>query len=150
VIKIPVGSRKDPYKNFRFVIEIDGIVQAGFSEATIPDSTSDIIEYREGNELPYLRKLPGLTKYGNLTLKWGITDSMELYNWRKLVEQGKIKNARRNIAVILMDEEGNPASRWEFAAAWPSKYDAPDLSAKTKDIAIETLEIVFEAMQRVK
>ena len=147
---MPIAERKDPYRNFRFLVEIDSIVQAGFSDATIPDSSSDVIEYREGNEAPYASKLPGLTKHGVFTLKWGITDSMELYNWRKLVEQGKMKAARKNMAVLLMDEEGNPASRWEFGGAWPSKYDAPDLTAKGNDIAVETLEIAFETMQRVK
>ncbi len=147
---MPTGERKDPYRNFRFLVEIDGIIQAGFSEATIPDSTQEPIEYREGNEPPTVRKLPGLVKYGNVTLKWGITDSLELYNWRKLVEQGKMKDARRNMAIILMDEEGNPAARWEFSEVWPSKYDAPDLNAKGTDIAIETLEIVHEGMIRVQ
>lgn len=143
------GQRKDPFRNFRFRIEIDGIQQAGFSEATIPDSNSDVVEYREGNEpVVYSRKLPGLTKHGNLTLKWGTTNSMEIYNWRKLVEQGKIKDARRNISVILIDEEGKDAARWDFGQAWPSKYDAPDMNAKGNDVAIETLEIVFESMQR--
>jgi len=145
---MPTGERKDPYKNFRFLVEIDGIVQAGFSEASIPDTTQEPIEYREGNQTPTVRKLPGLIKYGNLTLKWGITDSLDLYEWRKMVEQGQTKGARRNIAVILMDEEGNAASRWEFAEAWPSKYDAPDLDGKGNDIAVETLEIVHEGMSR--
>lgn len=146
---MPTGGRKDPYKNFRFLVEIDGIVQAGFSEATIPDSTQEPIEYREGNEPPTVRKLPGLITYGNLILKWGITDSLEVYNWRKLVEQGKTKDARRNMAVILMDEEGNPAARWEFDDAWPTKYIAPDLNAKGADIGIEALEIAHEGMKRV-
>ncbi len=147
---MPTGERKDPYKNFRFLVEIDGIVQAGFNEASIPDTTQEPIEYREGSESPTVRKLPGLIKYGNLTLKWGITDSLELYEWRKLVEQGKTKDARRNLAIILMDEEGNAASRWEFAEAWPSKYDAPDLDGKGNDVAIENLEIVHEGMSRTK
>ena len=146
---MPAGQRIDPYKNFRFLVEIDDIVQAGFSEATIPDSTQDPIEYREGTEPPTARKIPGLIKYGNVTLKWGITDSLDLYNWRKLVEQGKTKDARRNMAIILVDEEGSPKSRWEFNDAWPSKYDAPDLNAKGTDIAVETLEIVHEGMRRV-
>jgi phage tail-like protein len=144
-----VGQRNDPYRNCRFLLEIDGITQAGFSEATIPDTSQDPIEYREGNEPPTVRKIPGLIKYGNLTLKWGITDSLELYNWRKLVEQGKATEYRRNIAVILMNEEGSPKSRWEFTDAWPSKYDCPDLNAKGSDIAIETLEIAHEGMVRV-
>lgn len=150
VKKIPVGSRKDPYQNFRFRVEIDGIIQSGFSEVIIPESTSDLIEYREGNEPTLMRKLPGLTKYSNLILKQGITDSMDLFNWRKLVEDGKMKSARRNMAVILIDEEGNDAARWEFGGAWPLKYDAPDLTAKGNNVAIEILEIVFETMTRVK
>ncbi|HHI96312.1 MAG TPA: phage tail protein [Thermodesulfatator atlanticus] len=145
---MPVGQRKDPYRNFRFLVEIDGIVQAGFSEVTLPDSTQDVVEYREGHEPPVLRKLPGLAKYGNVTLKWGVTDSLELYEWRRLVEQGKIAEARRNMAIIVLDEEGEPAARWEFYQAWPSKYDAPDLNAKGNEVAIETLEIAHEGMKR--
>ena len=143
-------ARNDPYRNFRFLLEIDGIVQAGFSECTIPDTTNEPIEYREGNEDTTVRKLPGLTKYGNITLKWGITDSLELFDWRKQVIQGKMGDARRNIAIILHDEEGNPAARWEFREAWPSKYDAPDLNAKGNDVAIETLDIVHEGMERTQ
>ncbi len=146
---MPVGERIDPYKSYRFLVEIDGIIQAGFREVTIPDSSQDPVEYREGNEPPTARKLSGLVKYGNVSLKWGITDSLELYNWRKMVEQGKTKDARRNMAIILMDEEGTPSARWEFSDAWPSKYDAPDLNATGNDVAIENLEIVHEGMQRV-
>ncbi|MCW4031190.1 MAG: phage tail protein [Candidatus Bathyarchaeota archaeon] len=144
------GKRQDPYRNFRFQIEIDGEVHAGFSVATIPDTTSDVVEYREGNEPAYLRKLPGLTKHGNLTLKHGIANSLEIYNWLKLVKQGKIASARKNITIILKDEKGNDAARWAFSGAWPSKYDAPDLTAKGNDVAIETLEISFEMMERTK
>ena len=140
------GQRNDPYRNFRYRLEIDGIQQAGFSEATVPDSTVDVIEYREGNETTTVRKLPGLTKYGNLTLKWGITDSMDLYNWHRAVTQGQIE--RKNISVIVIDEAGNDKARWNFFQAWPTKYDAPDLTAKGNDVAIETLEIVHEGMER--
>lgn len=144
-------ERKDPYRNFRFSLEIDGITQAGFSEVAIPDTSSDVVEYREGSEATTVRKLSGLTKYGNITLKWGVTDSVELYEkWRKLVEDGKMKDAMKNVAIIMMDEEGNAAARWEFVNAWPSKYDAPDLNAKGTDVAIETLEIVHEGMKRTK
>lgn len=144
-------DRKDPFRSFRFRLEIDGIQQAGFSEATIPDSTSDVAEYREGTDPTTVRKLPGLTKYGNITLKWGATDSTELYEkWRKPVEDGKIRDARKNVAVEILNDDGSPAARWEFSNAWPSKYDAPDLNAKGNDVAIETLEIVHEGMRRVK
>lgn len=144
-----MAERKDPYRNFRFLLEINGIVQAGFSEVTVPDTSTDVVEYREGDEEPRLRKLSGLNKFANITLKSGTTDSMELFGWRKLVMQGKIKDARRNIAIIIKDEEGNPSARWEFEKAWPIKYDPPDLNAKGNDVAVETLEIAHEGMQRV-
>jgi phage tail-like protein len=144
------SQRKDPYLNHRFRVEIDGVAQAGFSEVIIPDSSSEVIEHREGTDQITIRKQSGLVTYGNLILKWGITASMDLYNWRKQIEQGKVSSSRKNMSVILMDEEGNDAARWDFASAWPSKYKAPDLKAEGTDVAIETLEIVFESMQRVK
>jgi len=133
---MPAGKRKDPYQNFRFLVEIDGITQAGFREVTIPDTAQDPIEYREGNEAITVRKLPGLIKYGNVTLKWGITDSLDLYNWRKDVEDGKIKDARKNMAVVVLNDEANSVTRWEFSQAWPTRYDAPDLNATGNEIAI--------------
>ena len=144
------GERKDPYKNYRFLVELDGNTEAAFSEVTIPDSSQEPIEYREGNEPPTPRKLPGIVKYGNVSLKWGITDSMKLYEWRKEVEDGKIKDSRKNVAIIVLDDEGNPATRWEFSQAWPTKYDAPDLNATDSSVAIENLELVCEKMERKK
>jgi phage tail-like protein len=143
-------ERKDPYRNFKFLIEINGIVQAGFSEATVLNSTSEVIEYRKADKPTYVRKLSGLTKYGTLALKWGITNSLELYHWRKLVEQGKMKDARRNITLLLMDEKRNPVTRWEFGDAWVSKYDAPDLTSERNTVSIETLEIAFGTMERAQ
>lgn len=146
---MPQG-RKDPYKNFRFLVEIEGIVQAGFSEVTIPDSSQAPIEYREGNDkTPTMRKIPGLIKYGNVVLQWGTTDSMELYQWRKAIEDGKTADLRKNMAVIVLDDEGQATARWEFSQAWPTKYDAPDLKAAGNEIAIEKLEIAHEGMRRV-
>ncbi len=145
-----MAERKDPYKNFRFLVEIDGITQGGFTDVTIPDSTQTVIEYREGNEPITSRKQPGLIKYGDITLKKGTTDSLDLYKWRKLVEDGKLTEARRNIAVMVLDDEGKPTARWEFENAWPSKYDAPDLKATGNEIMIEKLTIAHEGMKRVK
>ncbi len=141
--------RKDPLKAYRYLVEIDGITQAGFSEVTIPDSAQDPIEYREGTDLPTVRKIPGLIKYGNVVLKWGSTDSVELFNWRKLVEDGNMEEARKNMAIIVLNETGEATARWEFREAWATKYDAPDLKASGNEMAIETLEIAHEGMSRI-
>lgn len=143
------GQRNDPYKNFKFRVEIDGITTAAFSEATIPDSTTDSFDYREGTDPTHQRKLSGLNKYGNITLKKGLTDSLELYNWKKQIEQTGAGNARKNISLILIDEEGNDKARWDILEAWPTKYDPSDFSAKGNEVVIESLEIVHEGVTRV-
>ncbi|KQC04780.1 MAG: phage tail protein [Methanoculleus sp. SDB] len=147
---MPTGSRKDPYRQYRFRVEIDGITQAGFSEVTFGDSTTEAVEYREGNELPVVRKLTGLTKFANITLKWGITDSMDIYNWRQQIIDTGAEKARKNISIILIDEAGKDKARWDIHSAWPIKYDPPDFSAKGSEVAIEALEIVHEGFKRVK
>ena len=138
--------RNDPLRNFRFRLEIDGITQAGFSEATGFDISIDAIDYREGNEATHVRKLPGLTKYGNVTLKWGITDSMELYNWHQQIVAGDVQ--RKNLAIVVIDEAGGDKARFEITDAWPMKYDPMDLNAKGNDVSIETLELVNEGVKR--
>jgi phage tail-like protein len=138
--------RRDPLRNFRFRLEIGGINEAHFSEVTGFDITTDAIDYREGDDPTHVRKLPGLTKYGNVTLKRGITDSMDLYNWYKDVVAGKIKRA--TVAIVVQNEAGQDAARFEIAEAWPSKYDPMDLNAKGNDVSIETLELTNEGVVR--
>jgi phage tail-like protein len=128
------------------LVEIDGISQARFSECSGFGASNDPIEYREGGENRTVRKLPGITKYPNIVLKWGITDSDELYKWWKDIMNGKV--TRRNGSIILLDTEGNEKIRWNFFNAWPTKWDAPDFSAKGNDVAIETLELANEGTQR--
>lgn len=144
------NKRNDPYRNFRFKVEIDGINVASFSDATVPDSTTDSVDYREGTDLPYQRKLSGLTKYGNLTLKKGLTDSMDLYNWRKQVEDTGASEARKSISLVLIDEEGNPSSSWTIVEAWPTKYSSSGFEAKGNAVMIETFELALEKIIRTK
>ena len=144
-----MADRHGPQRNTRYLLEIDGISKAGFSEVAIPEANTEIVEYREGTDPPTARKLSTLAAYGNLTLKWGVTsDALELYEWWSLVAQGKTDEARRPIAIVLLDEEGSPGARWEFVRAWCRQYDAPDLNATGNEVAIEEMEIVHEGMER--
>jgi phage tail-like protein len=140
--------RRDPLRNFRFRLEIGGIGEAHFSEVTGFDITTDAIDYREGDDERFVRKLPGLNKYGNVTLKRGITDSMDLYKWYSDLTEGKI--ARQSVAIVVIDEEGKDKARFEIREAWPCKYDPMDLNAKGNDVSIETLELANEGVKRVQ
>lgn len=144
-----MADRKDPYRQFRFRVEMDGI-KAGFHEVTFTDTTTDPIDYQKGRDPTTFRKRSGLPKFGSITLKWGITDSMELYKWRKQVIETGASSARKNMSIILVDEAGADKARWDMVNAWPSKYDPPDFSAKGNEVAIGLLEIVHEGFTRVK
>ena len=141
---------KDPYRNFRFRVEIDGIGVAAFTDVTIPDTTTTSVEYREGTDANVLRKLSGLNKSSTVTLKKGLTDNMDIYNWRKaVIDKGADAN-RKNLSIILIDEEGNDKVRWDIINAWPIKYEDSALNSKGEDVVVESLEIVHEGITRTK
>jgi len=141
--------RHDPPSNVFFRIEVDGIASAGFSQALLGASTVGVIEYREGTDLG-IRKVPGLTRYGNVTLKRGITQSLELFQWFQQAVQGQFPAVRRNVAVILLDSSFNEVARFVIHNAWPTKYEVGALDATGHDIAIETLELTHEGLERVQ
>jgi phage tail-like protein len=142
--------RTDPLRNFRFRLEIDQITQGYFSEVAIGESTTEPIDYREGNEPTHVRKLPGLTKYGNITLKWGVTDSMELYDWHKKIVAGQIKEQRKKVKIIVIDEAGVDKASYVVTDAWPTKYDPSDLNGKGNEVFIEVLELANEGIERTR
>ena len=139
------GDRKDPYRGFNFRVEIDNITVGAFSDVSGLSSDGDIVEYREGTDRQlHVRKLMGLRKFSNITLKRGYTDNRELWNWRNNIVNGTPD--RRNGAIVLMDEERNDMLRWEFEGGWIHKIDGPTFNAKGNDVTIESLEIVIESL----
>jgi len=145
-------ARIDPLRNFRYRLDIDGIAQAGFSEVMIAETTIDAVDYREGNEAPHVRKLSGLTKYGNITLKWGLTvggSALDLFKWHNEISAGQIKEKRRKVVIVVQDEAGSDAARFVITDAWPVKYDPSDLNAKGNEVMIELLELANEGIERV-
>jgi phage tail-like protein len=127
-------------------VEIEGIVQAGFTECSGLGSHIEVVEIRDGNDkTSATRKVPGRVVYPDITLKWGVTTSRELYNWHQAVINGQLQ--RKNGAVVLLDSEGQEAVRWNFTNAWPSKFDGPTLNAKGNDVAIESLTITCERQE---
>jgi phage tail-like protein len=141
-----VARRIDPYANFNFLVEIDGITRAAFQQVSGFDSTIDVIEHREGGDNLTPHKLPGMTKHGNIVLKWGLTDDRELYEWHREAVSGNVQ--RKGGSIIVLDRRGNRVAQWNFREAWPSKWDGPDFNAEGTDVAIETLELAHEGLER--
>jgi phage tail-like protein len=141
-----MAQRTDPYSQFNFLIEIDGVVKGGFSECSGLTSDTNVIDYREGNEKQLtLRRLPGLIKYVNIVLKRGYTADISLWNWRQDVINGQV--SRTTGSIILLDDARNTALTWNFREGWPCKLEGPALNGKTSEVAIETLEICHEGIE---
>ena len=144
------GGRSDPLVSYHFHVEIDGITQAQFKECSGLGSSSDVVEYKESVKgATVYRKQPGALKWNDITLKRGISGVMELWNWRKQIEQGKIAEARKNGSIVLYDQADKEIARWNFKDGWPSKLSGPSVKADSSDVAIEELTITHEGMERV-
>ena len=144
-----MADRQDPLRNFRYRLEIDGIDQAGFAEVAdrrpLDRRRSSIARATSPSTV---RKLNGLNKYGNVTLKWGITDSTELAEWHQLVvDDVPLQAARRTVVIRIQNEAGEDKAAFEVINAWPCKYDPTDLNGKGNEVAIDTLELVQRGHQ---
>ena len=142
---MPPPHRDDPFKAFRFLVEIDGIAHAAFSEVGGLESETAVIEYRTGGDPTTVRKLPGLTRYANIVLRRGITRDADLWNWRQTVVQGSLD--RRNGSIVMLADDGTEALRWNFLHGWIAKWEGPALNASGNEVAIETIEIAHEGLE---
>ena len=136
----------DPYLNYRFVVEMDGVQSAGFTECSGLSSKIDVVTYREGGDSIGVRKLPGQTNYPDITLKWGVTDSKELYDWHVNAIQGNI--VRKACSIIIMGEDKEEKVRWNLTDAWPNSWTGPSFNAKGSDVAIEQMTLTCEKVER--
>ena len=144
----PWHGRKDPYGNFNFLVEIDGITRAAFHEASGFDSSIDVIEHREGGENITTRKLPGQVKYSNISLKWGMTDDRELYDWHRQWADGDPAAPAQERLDRAARPPGAGEGALELLQRLAGEVDGPDFNAEGNDVAIETLELAHEGLAR--
>jgi phage tail-like protein len=148
---MPPVQREDPYGAFNFLIEVPDVaddgrsVQGSFSEVSGLGMEIAVVEYRNGSEDITPRKLPGLAKYPNVTLKRGITGDLSFWRWILATAQGEIQ--RRDASIVLLDEKRQPVLRWRLHRAWPCKWTGPGLNASTNEVAMETLELAHEGLR---
>lgn len=138
-------ARNDPYRGFNFVIEIDNVARGGFAEAGGLTAEGDSVDYREGTDLQSnVRKLPGLRKYTNITLKRGYTQDKTLWQWYTNIANGV--DDRRNVTLVLLNERREAVLRWHAENAWINKIEGPALKAASNDVSMESVELVHEGL----
>ena len=149
----------DPTTTFNFGLEIGNVVIAAFTEVTGIAATVDVFEYKEGGLNEHTHKFPGRTSFANVTLKWGMTNSLDLWDWYmetlRWTSSASGSNPRRDVSIVsFASGQGGPgrqaSGRWNLVGAFPVKWTGPSWNTAQSNIAIESLEIAFRTMDRKK
>ncbi|RPI71004.1 MAG: phage tail protein [Geobacteraceae bacterium] len=140
-------SETDPYRSYNFKLEIGGVAEGHFTECSGLSVKIESIPYREAGNHQLVRHIPGLVDSSAVTLKYGVTKSRELWDWLMKSAEGNVQ--RRNVSIVLLDSQGdNEVMRWNLVDAWPSEWQGAALNASEKALAIETLTLVFDRLER--
>jgi phage tail-like protein len=137
---------QDIYANCRFYVLIESMPKAVFTELSGLQVETEVQEYAEGGNNTFTHRLPGRTKVSNITLKRGMTNSNEFFNWYLEHLQGKVIT-RRNLSIVMYDTTGKELMRWNFINAYPVKWVGPQFTSNGNQAAVETLELAHDGMQ---
>lgn len=135
----------DPEGAFCFALEIDGVEVAQFKECSGLKTTTEVFEIVEGGQNHRVHKLPGMSRWDNIRLRYGVSNDTSLLQWRNEILQDQFAN-RRNGSVVLKNNAMEEVRRFEFVQAWPVSWEGPALSADSSEIAIETLELAHHGI----
>ncbi len=145
-------AAKDGLISSFFSLEITGKMVGAFREVTNLGSENAVVEDKSrGPDGKYIiKKIPGTLKWNDITLKQGLTDNMDMWKWRKLVEEGKVNDARANGSIIMYDTAGKSVARWNLVNCWPSKLSGPAGKADGNEVAVQEMTLAHEGYERVQ
>lgn len=142
-------QRHHPYKVTRFEVDLGRYGVSDFVEVQMPNTSTDVNEYRTGADAAHHRKLWGSTNYDDLVMTRGADDNTELHEWREQINQGKIDEGKVDVVnVTLKTETGETGPTWAFTNAWPREYHPPTLTTDGSQVAMEAVVIAFDEMKR--
>jgi phage tail-like protein len=140
-------AETDPYRSYNFKLELNGVAVGHFTECNGFGIKIESIPYREAGNHQLVRHIPGPVDYTAVTLKYGLTSSRELWDWLLKVAEGNVE--RRNVSILLLDSQGDSeVMRWNLVDAWPSEWQGAALNASDKALAIESLTLVYDGLER--
>lgn len=143
----PIGTVVDPYRNFNFLLQIQDVNQAAFTECSGLGARIHPIRYRESGAGQIVRALTGPLAYSEITLRYGLTTSTDLWQWLLASMRGTVQ--RRHVSVVALDADGTTqAMRWNIANAWPCEWRGAPFDALGREAAIEEVRLVFDQLER--
>ncbi len=141
------GAYVDPFRAFNFKIEIGGVTEGHFTEVSGLGAKVTPISYREAGNSQVVHYVPGRVEYSEITLRYGVTRSRELFDWFKTGVTGHVQ--RKNLSIVLFDADGTTeVVRWNLVNAWATEWRGALLDAHSQEVAIESLTLVCESMDR--
>lgn len=143
-----MSSRTDPYRGYRFSVEIDSLIVGGFSEVSGLERELETEEYNEGGVDRFTHTFPDRMTHPNLTLKRGLTDSETFWNWIQQVKYGIVE--RKSGRILLLNTRGEEVWGWEFRDAYPVKWTGPELRAEEGSVAFETVELTHRGLSKME
>jgi phage tail-like protein len=142
------GNWVDPYRAYNFKLLINGVTEGHFTEVTGIGVRVQQIAYREAGDHATVRAIPGRVTYPPITLRYGLTSSSELWDWLMATVAGQV--ARREASIVMLDPAGaTEVLRWNLQRAWPQEWYGAPLDASSQELAIETLVLAHEGLERV-
>ena len=140
-------EQSDPYRAYEFKLLIDGVTEGHFTECSGLGVKVDAIRYREGGNSQVVRRIPGQIEYADVTLRYGLTSSTELWDWFLTSVRGEVE--RKNVSIVMLDADGvTEVLRWNLFSAWPAEWRGAMLDALSHEVAIESLTLVFDSLER--
>jgi phage tail-like protein len=140
-------SENDPYRAYNFKLDISGVADGHFTQCSGLGVKVEPIRYREAGDNYVVRHIPGPVEYKAVTLRYGLTASRDLWNWLMTAVQGQVE--RKNASIVMVDSDGiTEVMRWNLVDAWPSEWQGAPLDALNNEIAIESLTLVYDALER--
>lgn len=141
------GAFVDPYRAYNFKLMIQGVTEGHFTACTGLGAKIEVIRYREGGTNQVVHCIPGQVEYADVTLRYGLTSSHEVWDWLMAAMTGKVE--RKNVSILMLDSSGvSEVMRWDLINAWPAAWHGAALDALNREVAIETLTLVYETLQR--
>jgi phage tail-like protein len=142
------ADRTDPYLGYRFKVEIDGLLVAGFTTVRGLEVRMEPESYQEGGVNDYAHQLPTRTDSPRLVLERGVTDSEAFLTWIRGVAPGTV--GRQDGRVVVLDETGQEVRGYQFLRAYPVRWSGPELSASQGAVAVESVELVHEGLSALE
>ncbi len=147
-------SYEDPLVGFHFNLDVGhGKIKGFFTEVSGIGSEHEVIEHKvvtEDGKGEIVMKIPGRLKWENITLKRGITSSMDIWDWRATIENGEVDAERYDGSITMYNQNGDPVAQWNFERAWPVKVTGPQPKTDSNEIGVEEMVLTHERIERVQ